>query len=415
MIARALRLILAALILPLTSLLPAPVTQVWADAPPEPSPNAPAGTCSPDGVQPGGAIYRICMPNLLWNGDLVVYAHGYVAYNEPLAIPENQLRLPNGISLPDLVNALGFAFATTSYRTNGLAVKDGVDDLVELVDIFKATHGDPIRVYVTGVSEGGLITALAVERRPDVFDGGLAACGPIGDFRRQIDYFGDFRVLFDYFFPDLIPGDPANIPQSLIDDWPTYYAATIRPVILDPANADKVDQLLRVSNAPYIPGVISTLETSIYDALSYNVLATNDGIAKLGGQPFDNQDRVYGGSNDDAQLNRTVRRFSADQAALDEIEATYQTTGRLPVPLVTLHTTLDQQVPYWHEPLYHVKVIVNDSLALHEHHEVSRYGHCYFEANEVVGAFMQLVIMVLFPPVPFPSPRQFLPMIAAGP
>ena len=377
-----------------------------------------SSVCDPDGVQPGGAIYRICMPSGSWNGDLVIYAHGYVPYNvEPLAIPENQLRLPNGTSLPELVNSLGFAFAATSYRTNGLAVKDGVEDLVELVDVFiyTATHGVPNHNYLTGVTEGGLITTLAIEQRPDVFDGGLAACGPIGDFHKQIDYFGDFRVLFDYFFPNLLQGDPISVPQSLIDNWPTYYATTIRPAILDPASADKVDQLLRVSNAPYISGVTSTIETSIYDALMYNVLATNDGIAKLGGQPFDNQGRVYTGSNDDAHLNLTVRRFSADQAALDEIEAHYQTTGQLTVPLVTLHTTLDQQVPYWHEPLYRVKVILNDSLALHQHNEVFRYGHCYFEAGEVLVAFLQLVSMVIEPPEPFPSPRQFLPMMAAGP
>ncbi|HEY4721551.1 MAG TPA: hypothetical protein VII92_06865, partial [Anaerolineae bacterium] len=74
-----------------------------------------SSVCDPDGVQPGGAIYRICMPSGSWNGDLVIYAHGYVPYNvEPLAIPENQLRLPNGTSLPELVNSLGFAFAATS-------------------------------------------------------------------------------------------------------------------------------------------------------------------------------------------------------------------------------------------------------------------------------------------------------------
>ena len=367
-----------------------------------------SSVCDPDGVQPGGAIYRICMPSGLWNGDLVIYAHGYVAYNQPLAIPENQLTLPNGVSLPELVNSLGFAFAATSYRTNGLAVKDGVEDLVELVDIFTATHGVPNHVYLTGVSEGGLITTLAIEQRPDVFDGGLAACGPIGDFRKQVDYFGDFRVLFDYFFPKLLPGEPISIPQSLIDNWLTYYATTIRPAILDPANAGKVDQLLRASNAPYVPGVTSTIETSIYDALLYNVFATNDGIAKLGGQPFDNQGRVYSGSNNDARLNRKVRRFSAEQAALDEIEANYQTTGQLTVQLVTLHTTLDQQVPYWHEPLYREKVVLNDSIALHQHNEVSRYGHCYFEAGEVLGAFVQLRSMVLT------RYRQFLPIIAAG-
>jgi hypothetical protein len=29
--------------------------------------------------------------------------------------------------------------------------------------------------------------------------GGLAICGPIGDFGQQINYWGDFRALYDYF------------------------------------------------------------------------------------------------------------------------------------------------------------------------------------------------------------------------
>jgi pimeloyl-ACP methyl ester carboxylesterase len=372
------------------------------------------GVCDPDGTQPSGAIYRICMPSGFWNDELVVYAHGYVAYNEPLAIPEDQLMLPDGTSIPDLVNSLGFAFATTSYRTNGLAVEHGVDDLVELVNIFTTTHDIPNRVYLIGASEGGFVTVLAVEQRPDIFDGGLAACGPIGDFSGQISYFGDFRVLFDYFFPILMPGDPTSIPQSLIDDWDSYYENVIRPTILDPANAVELDQLLRVSNAPYVTDDPNTIETSIADALWYNVFATNDAISKLGGQPFDNQDRVYAGSDDDNQLNLTVQRFSADQEALNEIEVHYQTTGQLTVPLVTIHTTLDQQVPYWHELAYRIKLIQNDSLALHHHIEVSRYGHCNFEAAELLGAFNQLVSMVLDPPTPFPSPRIYLPITMAG-
>ena len=67
-----------------------------------------------------------------WNGNLVIYAHGYVAFNKPITIPEDQLQLPGGVSLPELINSLGFAFATTSYRMNGLAVETGVEDLVDV-------------------------------------------------------------------------------------------------------------------------------------------------------------------------------------------------------------------------------------------------------------------------------------------
>ena len=355
-----------------------------------PAQASPSGVCEPDGQLPSGAYYRICMPTGIWNGDLVIYAHGYVAYNKPITIPEDQLQLPGGVSLPELINSLGFAFATTSYRMNGLAVETGVADLVDVADVFSATHTVPTHTLLTGVSEGGLITALAIEQRYDVFDGGLAACGPIGDFRKQINYFGDFRVLFDHFFPGVMPGSPISIPQSLIDNWPALLHGHHPPADLCPDEYGPTRAIVAREPRAIRHRCDHNDRYVRLDALSYNVLATNDAVQKLGGQPFDNQARVYAGSANDAQLNQMVQRFSADPVALQDVDLNYQTTGQLTVPLVTLHTTLDQQVPYWHAQLYRVKVIQRDSLAFHQPVEVNRYGHCYFEASEALGSFLQL-------------------------
>ena len=343
-----------------------------------------------DGQQASGARYRICMPTP-WYGDLVVYAHGYVAHNAPVAIPEEQLVL-GGVSVPEMVTSLGYAFVTTSYYTNGLAVRQGIADLIDLVHVFTTTQEmTPTRVYLGGVSEGGLITTLAVEQYPDVFDGGLAVCGPVGSFRDQVDYFGDFRVVFDYFFPGLMPGKPVTIPQSLIDTWDSYYATVISPAITSPTSAYSLTQLLRVTNAAYEPGDMATMITTTEGLLWYNVFATNDGKAKLGGQPFDNDTRVYTGSDNDALLNQGVQRLRADQAALDEMQAHYQTTGWLTTPLVTLHTTLDEIVPHWHQALYRDKVAANNRTPWYKGISVSGYGHCNLEPAEVVRAFVLLV------------------------
>lgn len=353
----------------------------------------PDSTCEPDAQQPSGAIYRICMPAPgRWNGDLVVFAHGYVAFNEPLHIPDDQLELPGGPSLPEIVNRLGFAFATTSYRTNGLAVREGVQDLRELVQIFAATHGQPERVYLVGASEGGIITALAVEQFPELFDGGLAACGPVGNFRWQINYWGDFRVIFDYFFPDLIPGSPIEIPADVIADWDTRYEPRIRRAIWQ--NTDATRQLLQVTHAPIDRRDLNSVEETVLGLLWYNVFATNDGIAKLGGQPFDNTRRLYRGSDDDRRLNRLVERFQADPVALAEVERYYQTSGALISPLVTLHTTGDPIVPYWHEPLYRAKVFASGAAQLHTNIPIVRYGHCNFQASEALAGFVVLVFKV---------------------
>jgi hypothetical protein len=358
------------------------------------APRSAAAACDPDRRQASGAIYRICMPEPgRWNGSLVVWAHGYVAFNRPVAIPEDQLRLPDGTPLATIVNGLGFAFATTSYSVNGLAVRQGLADVIDLVGIFESTKGAARRTYLVGASEGGLITALGVEQRPDVFDGGLATCGPIGDFERQFGFLGDFRVLFDYYYPGLLPGIPTQIPADLIENWTTHFANVIQPVIFAPANQARTRELIRVADLPFDPAnFAATAAVSLHDALWYNVFATNDATEKIGGQTFDNTRRLYLGSSNDFQLNRRVRRIRQDPAARAEVRAHYNTTGRLQRPLVTLHTLRDQQVPAWHEALYLGKVIARGAADKLVAIPIDRYGHCNFTAAEVLIAFNILVL-----------------------
>ncbi|MBC7235117.1 MAG: hypothetical protein H5T69_04695 [Chloroflexi bacterium] len=345
------------------------------------------------GVQPGGAHYWICMPPPeMWNGDLVVFAHGYVDARQPVSIPVGQLVLPDGTSIPELVTGLGFAFAVSSYRVNGLAIVEGQQDLVELVGIFTEKYGLPGHVYLLGASEGGLITALAVEEHADVFDGGLAVCGPVGDFRRQINYFGDVRVVFDYFFPGIIPGSAIEIPADVVDNWESVYVPAVTAALL--ADPHATDQLLRVTKVAVDPAHPETRIEAIVGVLAYNVLGTNDAKEKLGGQPFDNWRRWYSGSDNDRKLNRKVARYKADPAALAAIEADYQTSGDLGGPLVTMHNLHDPIVPYWHEPLYRLKIWGQEKWALHNNIPLLRYGHCNVGKLQALAAFGLLVYKV---------------------
>ncbi|HQY94875.1 prolyl oligopeptidase family serine peptidase [Caldilinea sp.] len=353
-------------------------------------PQAPLA-CS-DGDQPSGAVYRICMPSANWNGDLVIYAHGYVKPSAPIAIPEDQLVI-GGFPIADLITAQGFAFATSSYRRNGLSILEGVDDLLELVDIFAAQHGQPDRIILTGVSEGGAITVLALERHPDVFDGGMALCGPYGNFQRQIDYFTDFRAVFDFYFPGVIAGGPISIPVALVDDWETtFYSETVKPLLLSPTSVVSMSQVISVTGAAVLNvNTAAGMEPTFDRLLWYNVQATNDAREHLGGNPFGNVDRVYTGSLDDDALNQGVFRATADAIATDEIAMNYETSGVLRVPLITLHTTGDEVAPYWQAALYAQKVAAAGSGAFYEHRSVNRFGHCAFQSWEVLDAFDYIV------------------------
>ncbi len=343
------------------------------------------GACQ-DGVLPSGALSRICIPSAGWNGSLVVYAHGYVPANEPLAF--YHLTLPDGTNVPNLVQALGFAFATTSYRQNGLAVVEGVDDIKQLVEAFPAAAGRPAqRVYIAGVSEGGLVSALAAERLPAMFTGALATCGPIGSFRAQVNYVGDLRSLFDVYFSGVIPGTPTNIPASVIANWNAQYVPAITAILR--AHQPAATELLRVAHVPFDPANFDTVVQSTMDVLWYNIFGTNDAADKLGGNPYDNSQRQYSGSSNDVILNALVPRSVASPAALSALGLD-ESSGDLRIPMVTLHTIGDDVIPFGHEILYKQKVHTSGRGRLLQL-PVASYGHCNFAPTDVLVSFLLLL------------------------
>ena len=352
--------------------------------------------CDPDGVQASGSKYRICMPPAgSYNDHLIVWAHGFQDAGTPVQIPEEQLCF-SGICINQLANLLGFGFATNSYSKTGLAIVEGRNDILDLVNIYKAQKGNPTRVYLVGASEGGIITALALEQNSNVFSSGVAACGPIGDFPMQINYFGDARATFEYFFPGVIPGPPFNPQPLLVQLWGEYYESVVKPWVMNPSNRTRLDEWVRVAQLPYDPAdYLGTVETSVRDVLRYTVVNLNDAAQVLGGMPFDNASRFYTGSSDDFLLNAMVPRVSAAPAALAAMNGDgYRTTGQLKRPLVTMHTTLDQQVPYLHQVLYTFKTASNgDFISRHMPLQVERYEHCNFAIDEVVLA---LILMMFY-------------------
>jgi len=337
-----------------------------------------------DGTLPHGALSRICVPVAGWNGQLVVYAPGYTPPQVP-ALGFYQLSTPDGASLPLLVQGLGYAFATTSYRKNGLAILEGVEDVRELVAAFTALKGAPSRTHITGVSEGGLVATLLAERSPELFSSALAACAPIGSFRQQVNYVGDFRALFDVYFPGVLPGSPVEMPPAagfLFDAAPpgvVPYKDRIAAALA--ANPTRALELMRVARVAFDPANLATVVSSAVNVLRYNVIGTIDSQLVLNGNPFGNRGRWYFGSSNDLLLNLLVRRYSAAPAALAAMTA-YETDGDLSRPLVTIHTTLDDVTPFAHELLYLPKVDTTDRGAFIPI-PVARYGHCNFTGTEV--------------------------------
>jgi len=370
------------------------------------------------GAQSTGSFFEIYMPPApLYNGRFVIWAHGFQDANEPVGIPYDQLCF-NGNCIPDLLVGLGFGFATNSYRKVGLAVKEGQEDILDLVNNLLDYSKPPFRnhiacqqleaigaedVYIVGASEGGLITTLLAEENPaETFDAAYALCGPIGDFPLEINYLGNARVTFEYFFPGQVPGygifngidyddtDPEKVPE----DWDSYFEASILPLLTNPFNLRKTLQWARVAKLPYDPAnYFATVLNSAKDVLRYSIINLLDAVDVLGGEPFDNRWKWYSGSYNDFRLNLRVKRLTPDPAAIVEMKTNYNTSGKLGIPLITAHTRSDQQVPYWHETLYNLKTIVRGSfLTHHVNIPVDRYGHCNFTVEEAMGGFALMLL-----------------------
>ena len=336
-----------------------------------------------EGTLESGALSLICFPDT-WNGTLVIYAHGYVEPSAPVALPDDEV---GGVSISDAVTGFGYAYATTSYRDNGLVVLPAIEDVTQLVEAVRArVKPDPTRTLLVGFSEGGLVAALTLERHPELIDGALAACGPIGDFTRQIDYFGDARVLFDHYFPGILPGSAVDIPPQLRSGWTsTYEPAVIAALTDDPTAAA---ELATVAGIP-VPDAVAAAAATIAQVLWYNVFATEDAQQRLGGNPYTNVGRQYAGSSDDAALNAGVDRYEPVTLARASL-GQYDASGDLPGPVVTLHTTGDPEVPFFHEALYRDKVEAKGRLDRLEQRSVDRLGHCTFTAPELFDAFQAL-------------------------
>jgi pimeloyl-ACP methyl ester carboxylesterase len=291
----------------------------------------------------------------------------------------------------EIVTSLGLGFGTTSYPHNGLNGPEAVASIHALKQTFNAIYGPlppGVRTYLVGVSQGGMIGALAAEEVTDDYQGVLAACGPVGDFRSQINYFGDFRVLFDYFFPGVLPGSAAESPAELRANWESVYVPAVLAALQNDPLATA--QLLSVTDAPVELLEPETIGQTVIGLLWYTVFSTEDAQERLGGQPYDNSSREYSGSADDLSLNAGVARFSADLTAREAL-GRFETTGMLARPLVTLHTDGDPIVPVVHQSIYADKVEAAGAEALLDTRPVSRYGHCTFQQEELLSAFGDLV------------------------
>ena len=332
-----------------------------------------------------GALYEIAMPTAPWNGELVVFAQG-------IGDPADPLGIPNPGVLRDALTGQGFALVYTSRSVNGYgAVKDGFIRTHQLRGVFAAAFGQPTYVYLIGRSLGGLIAVMLAERFPDQYDGAVSGCGLLGGGVDELTYLGDAGVLFEYFFPGVLPARPFEIPAGIdfTPGSPTYEAvkSALEQGLLSPEQPT----LQFARTAKLQAATSAEIVTAGLTLIGFTVRQGNDLMDLTNGHmPYDNHDTKYSGSNDDPALNDGVARFVSDPSAENYMDHYYTPAGDLQIPVLTLHKERDPLIPIFHEETYNKRVQDAGASTYLLQRTVPGFGHCGFPTAET-AAFSALV------------------------
>ncbi len=328
-------------------------------APPEATRVEPRGQASPcpEGVAAGsrcvsgrdsaGAYFWLAVPPD-WNGVLVVHAHGGPALGEPVpARPRDDLKRWS------IWSRAGFAYAASGYRQGGVAVIAAAEDTERVRRLFVAEFGAPKRTILHGQSWGAGVAAKAAElfgSRPfgsGPYDGVLLTSGVLGGGTHSYDFRLDLRVVYEAVC--------ANHPLASEPAYPLWEGLPLSSTLTRAELAARIDECTGVRHKPEartpaqqqrldtITHVVRIPERSLVGHLDWATWHFQDIVfRRLGGRnPFGNQDVRYSGSADDEALNRAVARYRADPSARADFAADADLTGRIAVPVLTMHAIDD--------------------------------------------------------------------------
>ena len=338
----------------------------------------------------GGAGYRIEVPKS-WNGELVLYCHGYRGYIPELTVTNPSIR-------QYLVNN-GFAWAASSYRTNGYDVKTGVMDTHDLAKFFNGLVGKPKRTYIIGHSMGGHVVGVAIEQYPKSFDGALPMCGVMGDCE-LFDYFFDYQVVAQWLTEtDVGFPFPLDFTTIIIPEMKAELGGITPPGFPLTLSTDGVK--LRTATKYFSGGARPLFDMAFMYWGNFLFTVGLDGT--LGGvtpgNVMGNMDSVYQLDDDSAlsdeedQLNAEVLRVAPDPQGRhpNGLANVPSISGNINIPVLTLHTVGDLFVPFLMEQIYAERVAANGKSSLLAQRAIRDVGHCGFTTAEQEVAFADLV------------------------
>jgi len=334
----------------------------------------------------GDAGFRVEVP-ADWNGELVLYAHGFRGTDLELTVTNPSIR--------EYLVRHGYAWAASSYSKNGYDVKQGVLDTHALGQRFNGLVSRPQRTYLMGHSMGGHITGVAIEQYPNEYAGALPMCGVMGD-TELFDFFLDFQLV-----AQALAGVQAQFPPP-----PDYQTAVVPNVklALGPAYPNvlnqqgmklrAVTQQLSGGTRPFFDVAFAVWGNFLF------TLGSGDGTVGVApGNVASNVGTIYQfDSNlaltpDEQVLNDAVLRVATSPQGFQPngLANIPPISGNFRIPVISLHTIGDLFVPLSMEQIYARRVIANGSSSLLVSRAIRDVGHCGFSISEQEAAFADLV------------------------
>jgi pimeloyl-ACP methyl ester carboxylesterase len=366
-----------------------------------------------------GANYVIHVPTN-WNGTLFLYSHGYASRFQPKGPAYDAA----DITTATWLLGHGYALAASSYSEQGWAVEQALHDQIALLDQFPKIYGTaPKRVILWGHSMGGLITAALAERYPNRFAGALPMCGVVEGakpfFDQSLDPTFAFHELLGTPLVAADPQDAAKTAQALLDAAQQTPIGRARIALI--ASFANLPGWIGSSAPEPAAGDFTTRETAQYQwfkrlALSrfgydaqaelreraHGNPASNVGVSYLAefvASPLhDEVAALYSaaGASADKDLHEldAAKRIAADPTSVDYIAANATITGKITIPVLTMHDTGDPLVNVNNENRYAAAIRANSDGALLREAFVHRAGHCAFTAAETITALHTLLLRV---------------------
>ncbi|MEH0846134.1 hypothetical protein V6U81_27515 [Micromonospora sp. CPCC 205711] len=327
-----------------------------------------------------------------WNGELVLWAHGYRGQTTVLS-PE-----PPGFGLRQRLLDQGYAWAASSYTTNGFDIRSGVVSTRELSDLFASTVQRPKRTYLTGVSMGGYIIGRSLEQYPGHYAGGFPMCGVLGD-HELLDFYLDYNLVAQALAGvRAYPTPPDYLSNAVPRIQVALGLAGLTPTGPDTTN-DLGKQLREItvnrSGGPR-PGAAASF--AVWKDFLFAISTTNGGTspAQRPGQLATNLLTRYT-PNSPVDVNATVQRVAPEnlwQRLSPTLTEVPRIAGRPTAPVLSLHDLGDLFVPFSMEQAYARDAARHGRSRLVVQRAVRATQHCEFSSAEAGAAWDDLVSWV---------------------